>query len=80
MNVLNRIKRLETKLVFTSRFCECFMEYQKKIIDSVYDGTAFDEKAVRLPEGNYCQKCRKPVDVERERTFYETVNLIYGDL
>jgi hypothetical protein len=56
------------------------MEHQKKIIDSVYDGTPYEEKDVMLPEGDYCYRCRKSVDVERERRFYENVNLIYGDL
>jgi hypothetical protein len=56
------------------------MEHQKKLIALIYDGTPYEERDVRLPEGDYCHRCRKPVDVERERRFHETVNLIYGDL
>lgn len=80
MNILNRIKKLELRHGTNKPFCECFHEYRRKMIESVYEGTPFDEKAVKLPEGNYCHKCRKPVNVEFEERMERNLLLIYGDL
>lgn len=78
MNIINRIKKLETHHGTNKPFCECFHEYRRQLINSVYDDTPFDENAVKLPEGDYCRKCRKPVDVEFERATERNIQMIYG--
>lgn len=80
MNILNRIKKLETHHDTNKPFCECFHEYRRKMIDSVYDGTPYDETGANLPTGDYCRKCRKPVNVEFEQRMERNLLLIYGDL
>ena len=76
MNVRNRIKRLEIKLGFTAGYCECFNEHRRKLIESVYDNTPYEEKDGYLPEGDYCHKCKKPVNVELEEKMSRTIELI----
>jgi len=80
MNILHRIKKLETQTDGNKPFCECFNEYRRKMIESVYAGKTFDESGENLPSGDYCRKCRKPVNIEFEQKMERDFLLIYGDL
>lgn len=80
MNIRNRIKKLENQTVNNSaEFCDCFDIHFRKMVDQVYNGTPYDETGASLPDGDYCDKCRKPV-AERNFDQIDKINKIYGDV
>lgn len=80
MNILNRIKKLESKTGNNDlNFCDCFMTHMRKLAAEIYDGAAYDETKAFLPEGNYCPKCKKPVSDGTIKAQKDLI-LIYGDL
>lgn len=58
-------------------FCSCFHNYYEAAIDSVYDDKPFPD--TELPEGDFCDKCRKPVNPIDTRTI-ETIIEMYGEV
>lgn len=79
MNLINRIKKLESKNeIETREFCDCYDIYYTKLIDKIYNGTPFDETGAELPEGTFCEKCQLPLS-ERILQFNKGLQLVYGD-
>lgn len=80
MNIQNRIKKLEKLIIMPdSEFCDCFDIHFRKMVDLVYNGSPYDENAAVLPVGDYCRKCRKPVN-QRNLDYIKNINEIYGDV
>lgn len=79
MNIKNRIKKIEENLNGkNSGFCECFSKRFEAAARFVYDNKPFKEKDVEVPVGDYCHKCRKPVNAEMERAFERKAQSVYG--
>jgi hypothetical protein len=80
MNIKNRIKKIEENLNSkNSGFCGCFGKRFEAIADFVYDNKPFKQKDVAVPSGDYCYKCKKPVNVAMERAFEKTLESVYGE-
>jgi hypothetical protein len=77
MQLKTGIKKLESGIEDKQPFCNCFYQYQKAMIDAVYDHQSFDETAFTLPECSYCNKCKKPVNVPFEQGVIEDINIAY---
>ena len=79
MNLLNRIKKLESRQIKSEgEFCDCYEIFYTKLLDKVYNQAPFDEATAALPEGDFCQKCQlrlSPQTLELNRN----MQMIYGD-
>ena len=78
MNIRSRIQKLENQIIYEKQFCDCWMIYHEKIIGLVYDGIPYDDSKTTLPEGGFCEKCKKEVS-ESDLKIQKDVQRIYGD-
>jgi len=74
---IRRIEKLEKQMSPSNRFCLCFHKYYAAAINSVYDNLPFN--SLPLPKGDFCQKCRKPVNHIDFQTVAQ-INEIYDEV
>lgn len=48
------------------------------MLDLVYDGVSYDLETVVLPEGDFCEKCKKKVS-EKDLKMQRDLQAIYGN-
>ena len=79
MNLRTRIQKLENRIIPEKQFCDCWMIQLEKMIALVYDIVLYDESQTVLPEGDFCEKCKKQVS-EKDLEMQRNLQMIYGDL
>lgn len=84
MNIENRLKKLELQAVGPgANFCDCFEIFLENALDLVYSDQEytdadFEKLGENLTEGNFCDKCQKPVS-EKTIKLKNDLTLMYGE-
>lgn len=81
MNVRNRLKRLESRIIpHKPEICACFDLKLHRFIDLIYSGEPVQDLVFPIdvePCGEVCAECRQPVN-PRLREMSENLRELYG--
>jgi len=76
MNLKAKVERIEARIMENGlQFCSCFTDFVAQMIRGVYDNVPFSSDDSKLPKG-FCEKCRKPVNVEFIENFNRQLEMV----
>lgn len=79
MNLQTRIQKLENRMISPeTNFCNCWIIYSQNMLDLAYESVSYDVETVVLPEGDFCEKCKKAVS-EKDLKMQMDLLAIYGE-